>query len=381
MIEKIKVFVVDDSMVFRKFLTERLAAYPEFEVVGYAMNAIDAKHQLERCHPDVMTLDIEMPGINGIDFLKELLPEKPIPVILVSSLNMNVFSALSCGAVDFVQKPDMGTGSGREKFISALARKIVTASKAKVFPKRNIPVKRPETGSRGENVNFAGSGSRGENVNFAGSGSRTECKVPVWQKGQGLLSMAGKNMVIAIGASTGGTEAVLEVLKDLPARMPGIVVTQHMPEGFTKMYAQRLNRLCRLEVKEAQNGDEIRSGRVLIAPGGMQMQVVRKSGHYAVSCFRGEKVSGHCPSVDVLFRSVAENVGKDAIGVIMTGMGRDGAEGLLKMRRAGAYTIGQDKDSCVVYGMPMVALNMGAVCRQASCGNIAEILMGRIQKI
>lgn len=366
MIEKIKVFVVDDSMVFRKFLTERLAAYPEFEVVGYAMNAIDAKHQLERCHPDVMTLDIEMPGINGIDFLKELLPEKPIPVILVSSLNMNVFSALSCGAVDFVQKPDMGTGSGREKFISALARKIVTASKAKVFPKRNIPVKRPETGNWPEAVNCTG------------SGKRTECKVPVWTKGQGLLSMAGKNMVIAIGASTGGTEAVLEVLKDLPARMPGIVVTQHMPEGFTKMYAQRLNRLCRLEVKEAQNGDEIRSGRVLIAPGGMQMQVVRKAGHYAVSCFRGEKVSGHCPSVDVLFRSVAENVGKDAIGVIMTGMGRDGAEGLFKMRKAGAYTIGQDKDSCVVYGMPMVALNMGAVCRQASCGNIAEILMERI---
>ena len=189
-------------------------------------------------------------------------------------------------------------------------------------------------------------------------------------------------MLIAIGASTGGTEATLEVLQRLPADMPGIVVTQHMPEGFTKMYAERLNRICKLEVKEAENGDRVRRGLVLIAPGGpLQMRVEKDLKGFYVSCQPGEKVNGHRPSVDVLFSSVAKKAGKSAVGIIMTGMGRDGASGLLEMRQAGAFTIGQDKESCVVYGMPMVAYDIGGVCVQASCTNISNVLLNQLRKM
>ena len=186
--------------------------------------------------------------------------------------------------------------------------------------------------------------------------------------------------IIGLGASTGGTEATLAVLQKLPAGMPGIVITQHMPEGFTEMYAQRLNRICSLEVKEAKNGDIIRPGLALIAPGGKQMEVVRSGRNYIVQCRPGAKVSGHRPSVNVLFNSIAENVAINKVGIIMTGMGSDGADGLLNMRKKGAFTIGQDKDSCVVYGMPMVAFNIGAVCTQASCDNIPSVLLNHLKK-
>ena len=200
------------------------------------------------------------------------------------------------------------------------------------------------------------------------------------------LLFAGKQLsfrstVIALGASTGGTEATLAVLKQLPADIPGMVITQHMPEGFTAMYAQRLNKLCQMEVREAKNGDQIHPGLVLIAPGSQQMEVVRSAnGGYAVRCFSGQKVSGHMPSVDVLFRSVAKNVAGNKIGIIMTGMGKDGAEGLLEMRKKGAFTIGQDKASCVVYGMPMVAYNIGAVSIQAGCEQIPSVLLNHLKK-
>ncbi len=186
--------------------------------------------------------------------------------------------------------------------------------------------------------------------------------------------------VIAIGASTGGTEAILEVVRHFPAKMPGIVITQHMPPGFTSMYAERLNRICNLEVREAKHGDKIQPGLVLLAPGGLQMRVVRMGSGYAVSCSDGEKVSGHKPSVDVLFDSGAATVRGRAIGVILTGMGADGAAGMLRMRRAGAYTIGQDKESCVVYGMPMEAFKIGAVCMQAPLSSIHHAVMGRLSK-
>ena len=189
------------------------------------------------------------------------------------------------------------------------------------------------------------------------------------------------NTVIAIGASTGGTEATLQVLKDLPADTPGIVVTQHMPEGFTKMYADRLNRLCHMKVKEAQSGDAIERGQVLIAPGDFQMKVVRVGNRYSVSCYSGEKVSGHRPSVDVLFQSVADTAGASSVGIIMTGMGRDGADGLLSMKKKGAFTIGQDAESCVVYGMPMVAYNIGAVTTQVSCPNISNVLLKHLYSL
>ena len=186
---------------------------------------------------------------------------------------------------------------------------------------------------------------------------------------------APAEVIIGLGASTGGTEATLAVLRRLPANIPGMVVVQHMPPGFTKMYAERLDRICKMKVKEAEHGDEIMRGRVLIAPGDKQMRVVRNGNRYTVSCLPGEKVSGHCPSVDALFHSMAENVRCHMVGIIMTGMGSDGAKGLLEMRKQGAYTIGQDKESCVVYGMPMVANNIGAVMQQAPCENIAGVLV------
>lgn len=339
--KKIKVLIVDDSVFFRRVLIDNLSKYDYIEIVGYAINAMDAEIKLPKLNPDVMTLDVEMPRINGIDFLKQLIPKNPIPVVLVSSLNLNVFDALSAGAVDFVRKPDMQLQSSVSSFIADLAAKITIASSAKVKPRVAIPNTAP--------------------VGFSASS-------------QTLKETNNNKTIIAIGASTGGTEATLNVLKYLPAHTPGIVVVQHMPPGFTKMYADRLNKLCQMEVLEAKNGDRIMPGRVLIAPGDAHMKVVKMGLNYTVSCISGEKVSGHCPSVDVLFNSVAENVKNNAVGIIMTGMGRDGASGLLNMRKNGAYTIGQDKDSCVVYGMPMVAYNIGAVTVQASCDNIAGVL-------
>lgn len=346
--KEIRIMVVDDSVVFRKLLIDGLSQVENFKIVGYAINAFDAKNKLEELQPDVITLDVEMPGMSGIEFLKQIIPTHPIPVILVSSLNLSVFDALSAGAIDFVRKPDASKEFGTRNFLTALATKIYIASTAKILtPKAaplNIPiVKQPQFRSA--------------------SSSRLD------------------STIIAIGASTGGTEATLQVLQNLPADTPGIVVTQHMPEGFTKMYADRLDRLCKMHVKEAEDGDSIAPGQVLIAPGNLQMKVTKSSGRYYVSCYPGEKVSGHKPSVDVLFSSVAATAKNTAVGIIMTGMGRDGASGLLEMRKEGAYTIGQDKESSVVYGMPMVAYEIGAVCIQDSCANIASTLQNHLNKL
>lgn len=357
MINKIRVFVVDDSIFFRQTLINHLKTRNNIEVIGFAASAFEARTKIPAMKPDVVTMDVEMPGLSGIDFLKELLPKCPVPVILVSSLNLSVFDALAAGAVDFVQKPDMSKNFSVTNFFSVLDSKIYIASRAKVNVKTQPG--RPQGGG-------GAAPAGGSAAAFSSN----------------LSQLIQTNMLIAIGASTGGTEATLEVLQRLPADMPGIVVTQHMPEGFTKMYAERLNRICKLEVKEAQNGDRVRKGLVLIAPGGpLQMRVEKDLKGYYVSCQPGEKVNGHRPSVDVLFSSVAKKVGKNAVGIIMTGMGRDGASGLLEMRNAGAFTIGQDKESCVVYGMPMVAYEIGGVCIQASCTNISNVLLTQLRKM
>ena len=344
--KQIRVLVVDDSILFRKVLIDRLSQQENIEVVGYAINAFDAQRKIPLLRPDVITLDVEMPGMNGIDFLKQLMPKHPIPVILVSSLNITVFDALSAGAVDFVRKPDMSKDNSTSIFIADLIRKISIAANSKVRITTPQPVAR----------------------NFA------PAPLP-----SSFPSSKLSSIVIAIGASTGGTEATLSILKDLPANMPGMVITQHMPPGFTKMYADRLNRICKINVKEAVHGDKIIPGQALLAPGDQQMKVVKIGGEYTVNCFDGEKVSGHKPSVDVLFNSVADTVKQNAIGIILTGMGRDGASGLCKMRANGAYTIGQNKESCVVYGMPMVAYNLGGVCIQASCEQIPNLIMQRLK--
>jgi two-component system chemotaxis response regulator CheB len=352
MINKTKVLVVDDSSLFRQMIITHLSEQKDIEVVGYAINAYDAQRKIPLLKPDVLTLDVEMPGLSGIDFLKQLLPTHPIPVILVSSLNLSVFDALSAGAVDFVRKPDMSAHNTKDLFFSSLTTKIRGAIKAKVRISRQpgtSPGVRPQVPSR---------------------------PMPFPPLPRTVLD----STIIALGASTGGTEATLAVLEKLPAGMPGIVITQHMPEGFTNMYAERLNRICSLEVREAKNGDIIKPGLALIAPGAKQMEVVRSGYNYTVQCRPGAKVSGHCPSVDVLFSSVAKNVAINKVGIIMTGMGSDGAKGLLQMRQNGAFTIGQDKESCVVYGMPMVAYNMGAVCVQASCDKIPSVLLNHLKK-
>ncbi len=349
----IKVLVVDDSSLFRQMIVQHLSTQPGIEVVGYAINAFDAGQKIPRLKPDVLTLDVEMPGLNGIEFLKQLLPKNPIPVILVSSLNLSVFDALSAGAVDFVRKPDMSASNSKDTFFAALTLKVRAASKARVR------VARQSTG--------AGGGIAAQNVPAK--------PMPFPPIPRTVLD----STIIGLGASTGGTEATLAVLQKLPANIPGIVITQHMPEGFTDMYAQRLNRICSMEVREAKNGDVIRPGLALIAPGAKQMEVVRSGSNYIVQCHPGPKVSGHCPSVNVLFNSIAKNVAIKKVGIIMTGMGSDGAEGLLQMRQKGAFTIGQDKESCVVYGMPMVAYNIGAVCTQASCDNIPSVLLNHLK--
>ncbi len=383
--KSIKLMIVDDSMVFCRFLKEHLPKMNErIEVVGYSMNAFDAMKKISSLKPDVISLDIEMPGMNGIEFLKKLLPEHRIPVILVSSLNVSVFDALSYGAVDFVKKPDMSKGYTTESFARSLAAKIVMASTASVKVPHNILMNDSATSSTAKSESEP---SRREPSLSAGAHtSRVHINLPKLAAGQLKIKNPHapklKNTVIALGASTGGTEATLEVLRDLPSDTPGIVVTQHMPEGFTAMYAERLNRLCAMQVKEAKNGDQIHQGQVLIAPGGdYHLKVSKKGINYYVNCVPGSKVNGHRPSVDVLFYSVAETVRSDGIGIILTGMGSDGAEGLLAMRQKGSFTIGQDKESCVVYGMPMVANQIGAVCTEAPCSRIATLLVNHLNTL
>lgn len=365
---KIRVMVVDDSALARSLIIKGLSAHPRIEIVGFAINTLDAKRKIPQLKPDVVTMDVEMPGQSGIDFLKEYLPAHPIPVILVSSLNLKVFDALSAGAVDFVRKPE--PQDNKDAFITALAQKILIASMARVrtHPAPAKPAApRPAVNSA---VRPAGGTAAGLAGVLAGGAVKTLGASPVLDR-----------VIIGLGASTGGTEATLEVMKRLPADIPAMVIVQHMPKGFTKMYADRLNRQCRMEVREAKSGDELRRGLALVAPADLQCRIVRIGDKYTISCMPGEKVSGHRPSVDAMFQSISEVVRCKTVGIIMTGMGQDGAAGLLAMRQKGAYTIGQDKDSCVVYGMPMVAYDIGAVCIQASCENIANVLLRHLQTL
>ncbi len=332
---KIKVLIVDDSLLFRETLTKGISRDPGLEVVGTASDPFMARDKILELEPDVMTLDVEMPRMNGIEFLRRLMPQYPIPVVMISGYSENVFEALNAGAVEFVPKPDMTRAQGLESMINELIVKIKIASTAKVGHwKKNL-------------------------------GSATPA---------GRVSPGTVERIIAIGASTGGTEAIFQLLNSFAAETPGIVIVQHMPAGFTNMYAKRLNNSCAMEVKEAQNGDIVTPGRALIAPGEYHMKICRTGSKYTVECQPGEKINGHCPSVDVLFNSVADNVGSKAIGVILTGMGSDGAKGLLSMRNKGAKTLGQDEQSSIVYGMPKVAFDIGAVEKQIALERIPQTI-------
>ncbi len=328
---RIRVLVVEDSIVFRTLLVNSLNTDPEIEVVAAASDPYEARDAILEYKPDVMTLDIELPRMNGIEFLRKLMPQYPMPVVVISSLSEKVFDALNAGAVDFVAKPQTADRQRLESFISSeLPAKIKIAAVAQLKNLR-MPSQTPQPDS------------------------------------------SLKKMLVAIGASTGGTEAIAAILKDFRPDMPGVVIVQHMPPGFTEMFARRMDDKCQVRVREAKTGDIVQPGQVLIAPGGdAQMHIVNVRGEYQVLCRKEPKVNGHCPSVDVLFESVADAAGKNAIGILLTGMGGDGAKGLLAMRQAGARTIGQDPTTCVVYGMPKVAYEMGAVMYQEKLPDIAR---------
>ncbi len=329
----IRVLVVDDSLLFRNLLVQSLEKDPNIQVVAQVSDPYEARDAIIRYKPDVMTLDVEMPRMSGIEFLKKLMPQYPLPVVVISALNHKVFDALEAGAVDFVNKPSNMDRAALNTFLrQELVTKVKIASTAKV-----------------------------------GNMKRAEINNSIHSTNPAL-----KDRIVAIGASTGGTEAIFEVVKQFKRDIPGVVIVQHMPPGFTKMYADRLNNQCEVAVKEAKTGDRVLTGQVLIAPGDRQMKLVKVGNEYQVECRGTDKVSGHCPSVDVLFHSVARVAGKKAVGVILTGMGGDGAKGLLEMRKAGSPTIGQDEASCVVYGMPKVAYDIGAVQYQLGITSITK---------
>ncbi|NLK69485.1 MAG: chemotaxis response regulator protein-glutamate methylesterase [Clostridiaceae bacterium] len=338
--KKIRVLVVDDSLVFREVISRGISSDPNIEVVATANDPFDARDKIIQYEPDVMTCDVEMPKMDGIEFIRRLLPQYPLPVIVVSMISSRVFDAMNAGAIDFVTKPDVSSLTKVESFINEMIVKIKVAATAKILHMKPGASTQKITGS----------------------------------------SSIDDNRIIAIGASTGGTEAINNVLEQLPPSVPGIVVVQHIPPKFSRMFAERLNDTIALEVREASTGDYLQKGHVLVAPGDQHMRIKRIGDKYKVECFKGEKVNGHCPSVDVLFESVAKEAGSRAIGIILTGMGYDGAKGLLSMRKKGARTIGQDEESSVVYGMPKVAYNIGAVEKQAALHQIPRIIYSMLNQ-
>lgn len=340
---KIRVVVIDDSSLVRQILSEGLEMDPNIEVVATASDPYQARDAIVKHTPDVLTLDVEMPRMDGVEFLKKLMPQYPLPVVMVSSLTERgkkiTLDAMSSGAIDFVTKPRANVSAGLQEMMNELRTKVKIASTANVSHwklKRREPVRRP---------------------------------IP----SEALAESTDK--VIAIGASTGGTEALKDVLCRFPGSAPGVVVVQHMPSGFTKMFADRLNSLCQMSAKEAENNDRIMPGRILVAPGGKQLEVYRSGGRYHVRVHPGPLVCGHCPSVEVMMQSVAKHVGPNAVGVMLTGMGADGANGMKAMRDAGARCIAQDEASCVVFGMPKEAYERGGAERLVALGNISATVL------
>jgi two-component system chemotaxis response regulator CheB len=346
MARPIRVLIVDDSALVRNILSQGLAMDPAIEVVGTAPDPYIARDQIVKLQPDVMTLDVEMPRMDGVAFLRKLMPQYPVPIIMVSSLTQRgkqiTMEALEAGAVDFVAKPTSNVAAGLNAMLAELRSKVKIASTANV------------------------SHWKGKKIVPTSHGAAT-------RSSSALAESTDK--IIAIGASTGGTEAIRRVIENFPATTAGTVIVQHMPSGFTKMFSDRLNQLCQMQVKEAEHGDRVRSGLILVAPGGKQLEVIRSGGFYEIRLGSSEKVSGHCPSVDVMMHSVAKHVGSNAVGAMLTGMGQDGAEGMLAMKQAGARCISQDEASSVVFGMPKVAYEKGGAERLVPLDKIATSLL------
>ncbi|MEA3639783.1 MAG: chemotaxis response regulator protein-glutamate methylesterase [Lamprobacter sp.] len=349
---KIKVLCVDDSALIRDLLSEIINSQPDMEVVAVASDPIMARDLIKRHNPDVLTLDVEMPRMDGLDFLERLMRLRPMPVLMVSSLTQAgsevTLRALELGALDFVSKPSIGIRRGMLSYTEEITEKIRAAAHSRP---RQAPRRRDPPPAR--------------------------IKAP----------MISSEKLLIIGASTGGTEAIRQVLEPLPASSPGILITQHMPGGFTRSFADRLDRLSQISVKEAEEGERVLPGHAYIAPGDQHLKLARSGANYVVKLDDGPPVNRHRPSVDVLFHSAAQNAGRNAIGVLLTGMGKDGAAGLLEMRNAGAPTIAQDEASCVVFGMPREAIALGGACEVIRLEEIAPRMMalaaasGRAQRV
>jgi len=339
---KVRVLIIDDSALVRRVLSEALSADSGIEVVGTASDPYIAKDRINELKPDVLTLDVEMPRMHGLTFLRLLMERRPMPVVMVSSLTVEgtdvTLQALELGAVDFVTKPQLDINTGLGLLMPELVEKVKAAARSR--PRRRANV------------------------------------AEVVAKPAPRLSRTTQQ-ILAVGASTGGTEAIRELLMQLPADAPGVVIVQHMPERFTRAFAGRLDTQCALQVVEASHGERVVSGKVLIAPGNHHMRLVRLGAEYRVEIDQGDPVRLHRPSVDVLFDSVASAAGKNAVGVILTGMGDDGARGLLAMKQAGAFTVAQDRDSCVVFGMPREAIALGGADRVLPLEGIADTVLDR----
>lgn len=353
-VQKIKVLCFDDSALIRSLMTEIINSQPDMEVCATAPDPLVARELIKQHNPDVLTLDVEMPRMDGLDFLEKLMRLRPMPVVMVSSLTERgseiTLRALELGAVDFVTKPRVGIRDGMLEYAEKLADKIRAASRARV---RQTP--QPQA---------------------AAAAARAATGHPAAPMINNPLVSTEK--LIIVGASTGGTEAIREVLTPLPPDAPAVLIAQHMPPGFTKSFAQRLNGLCRIAVKEAEHGERVLPGHAYIAPGHAHLLLARSGANYVAHLSDEPPVNRHRPSVDVLFRSAATHAGKNAIGVILTGMGRDGAAGLLEMKRAGAYTFAQDEASCVVFGMPREAIALCGSDDVSPLSDMSRRVMARL---
>ena len=354
MSKKIRVVVVDDSALVRSLLSEIINRQHDMECIGTANDPLVAREMIRELSPDVITLDVEMPRMDGIDFLGRLMRLRPMAVVMISTLTEQgaevTLRALELGAVDFVAKPRVGVTSGLNELAGQIVDKIRVAAVAQV---RRAPVRDPA----------------------AGAVSPAHVGTPA----AGLLGRLSTEKVIFIGASTGGTEAIKEILVHMPADSPAIVITQHMPPGFTTSFAARLNGLCQITVKEAVNGERILPGHAYIAPGGRQFHISRSGANYVAVVDDGPPVNRHKPSVEVLFKSAAAMVGRNAYGIMLTGMGNDGAVAMREMKDAGSYNYVQDEASCIVFGMPREAIAHGAADEVLPLNQIAPALVARLR--